>query len=336
MRFSENEVTERNQGDRQLKQAHVLKFRARLNSQVPLDVHREFTGGYFPRFRSLYLSEVKESRGKLRLETTLPEAVYKKDLPGGGEDFYYTKDFVAGAQIKTDKGVYVVTDVDLSRLRYETEPTEARPAKEYGSPLLQKVREKIRGRAGAGEEDGRVTIRRLGKHFRIVDDSGDRKLDAAELGKALREYGLEVSESEVGQVLQEFDQDDDGFVSYDEFMEAVRGPMSEVRKLCVQQAFKKIDYNKDGVLTGEDFKQFYSAKYHPQVLEGKITEDEAIAKFASRFEGSQKKNGIITWDEFQDYYNGVSASIDDDEYFVFMMARSWNLDNRNATRTPFR
>eukprot|EP00756_Hemistasia_phaeocysticola_P006926 Hpha_TRINITY_DN14054_c0_g1::TRINITY_DN14054_c0_g1_i1::g.44367::m.44367 len=337
LRFSEQEIPERKEGNRQLKQAHVLKFRARLDSKAPLDLHREFTGGYFPRFRSLYVSEVKERAGRITLHTMMPEAVHKRELPGGKEDFYYTKDFVAGAKIVADDGtVFVVTDVDLSRLLYETEPEAPRPPKDYGSPILQKIREKIRGRAGAGEEDGRVTVRRLGKHFRIVDDSGDRKLDSAEFGKALREYGLDLSEGEVEAVQAEFDADDDGFISYDEFMEAVRGPMAEIRKLCVQQAFKKIDYNKDGVLTASDFKQFYNAKYHPKVLQGEMTEDEAIMKFASRFEGSKQKNGTITWDEFQDYYNGVSASIDDDEHFVFMMERAWNLDNRNATKTPFR
>jgi len=33
----------------------------------------------------------------------------------------------------------------------------------------------------------------------------------------------------------------------------------------------------------------------------------------------------VTKSEFVDYYSGVSASIDDDQYFVQMMHRAWKL-----------
>lgn len=39
----------------------------------------------------------------------------------------------------------------------------------------------------------------------------------------------------------------------------------------------------------------------------------------------QEKDGIVTFDEFCDYYAGVSCSIDTDEYFAEMMKQSWKL-----------
>lgn len=33
----------------------------------------------------------------------------------------------------------------------------------------------------------------------------------------------------------------------------------------------------------------------------------------------------VTWDEFLNYYTGVSASIDDDNYFCTMMKRAWRM-----------
>ena len=40
---------------------------------------------------------------------------------------------------------------------------------------------------------------------------------------------------------------------------------------------------------------------------------------------TQVADGIVTFDEFCDYYKDVSASIDTDEYFGVMMTQAWKL-----------
>lgn len=41
---------------------------------------------------------------------------------------------------------------------------------------------------------------------------------------------------------------------------------------------------------------------------------------------TQIADGIVTFDEFCDYFRDVSASIDTDEYFRAMMVNSWKID----------
>ena len=41
---------------------------------------------------------------------------------------------------------------------------------------------------------------------------------------------------------------------------------------------------------------------------------------------------IVTKEEFEEYYNNVSASIDLDDYFSVMMNSAWNLDNSRVTK----
>lgn len=36
-------------------------------------------------------------------------------------------------------------------------------------------------------------------------------------------------------------------------------------------------------------------------------------------------DGIVTMDEFLDYFKDVSASIDRDDYFALMMQNSWKI-----------
>lgn len=39
----------------------------------------------------------------------------------------------------------------------------------------------------------------------------------------------------------------------------------------------------------------------------------------------QHNNGRVSLEEFTEYYRNISASIDDDSYFVLMMSNSWNV-----------
>lgn len=40
---------------------------------------------------------------------------------------------------------------------------------------------------------------------------------------------------------------------------------------------------------------------------------------------TQKKDGIVTFDEFVDYYKDISASIDNDDYFELMIWNAWHI-----------
>lgn len=60
--------------------------------------------------------------------------------------------------------------------------------------------------------------------------------------------------------------------------------MNEFRVGIVNQAFNKLDKNKDGVLTLKDIKGVYSAKNHPDVKKGTKTEDEILGDFLETFE----------------------------------------------------
>ena len=80
----------------------------------------------------------------------------------------------------------------------------------------------------------------------------------------------------------------------------------------------------------EDIKDVYNASRHPAVLEGRKTEREVLEEFLSTFEMhlSGVSDGIVTREEFIEYYTNISASIDNEDYFAQMMNSSWNLDSK--------
>ncbi len=147
------------------------------------------------------------------------------------------------------------------------------------------------------------------------------------------DFRIQMSPEEARVLFDTFDLDGSGAVSYDELMRCVIGEMTPLRKALVKKAFTKLDANGNGMIELDDIKKFYSGKQHPDVKAGKKTEQEVLSEFLDTFEmhhsmkNPKDKDRIIRLNEFYEYYNNVSASIDNDQYFELMITNAWNLNN---------
>jgi Ca2+-binding EF-hand superfamily protein len=192
---------------------------------------------------------------------------------------------------------------------------------------MDKFREKILERGGKG-------ILGLARQFKIFDDNNSGTLDLPELTKAIRDFRVDLSPNEIKILFNLADTDQSGEVSYDEFLREIRGDMPKARRNLVDQAFKKLDTDGSGAVDMSEIKKLYNCKKHPDVLSGKKTEDEVYTEFMETFQlhaaikGKGVKDTTITRDEFQEYYENISASIDRDDYFELMMNNAWKLGER--------
>ncbi|EHB15106.1 Calcyphosin [Heterocephalus glaber] len=130
-------------------------------------------------------------------------------------------------------------------------------------------------------------IQSLARFFRRLDRDGSRSLDAVELQRGLAELGL-------------------------------------AREAIIAAAFAKLDRSGDSVVTVDDLRGVYSGRSHPKVCSGEWTEEEVLQRFLDNFD-ARDKDGQVTLEEFQDYYSGLSASVDTDEEFVAMVTSAWQL-----------
>lgn len=105
--------------------------------------------------------------------------------------------------------------------------------------------------------------------------------------------------------------------------------MNPARKKIVMQAFKKLDKDGGGWIDISDIRGVYNCAKHPDVIAGKKTEDQILGEFLETFEtahsmrNNDAPNHVVTKEEFEEYYNNISASIEDDAYFTTMMNNAW-------------
>ena len=201
-----------------------------------------------------------------------------------------------------------------------------------GSSSILKFREAVAKRGVRG-------IMSLRRSFMIADDNNDKTIDMNEFSKLIHDYRIPVEEKDIKALFLEFDSDRSGSISYDEFLRGIVGEMNDFRMNLAKKAFKIMDTDNSGLIDINDIRGKYNAKFHPEVKAGKKTEDEVLAEFLDTFEyhfnllnSNKSKDRSITIDEWIEYYNNISMSIDRDDYFELMMNNAWNMDGKMVTK----
>ena len=88
--------------------------------------------------------------------------------------------------------------------------------------LLRLFMDKLRARGARGM----IGLQRI---FKIMDDDESGALSLREFSKACKDFKIGISEENVPALFSLFDTNGDGTMSYQEFLEAVRGQLNERR-----------------------------------------------------------------------------------------------------------
>ena len=180
-------------------------------------------------------------------------------------------------------------------------------------------------------ERGVQGICSIARNFRIIDENNSQTIDFDEFKQVCNMYNFGLDDKQLKMVFGNFDSENIGEIDYDEFIRTLRGEMNEFRQNLVQNVFDKLDIKKSGEISFKELNNKYNAKNHPDVISGKISEEEALKEFIDTFQETYnylcgtETNNIVTIEEFLEYFENVSMTIDEDDYFEYLLNNVWNL-----------
>ena len=93
-------------------------------------------------------------------------------------------------------------------------------------------------------------------HFLKFDRNGDGFITSSELGSCLRSLGFHIEEKHLKELIEEFDRNNDGKVSFEEFYHVVnvrmKTPLTEDE---LKEAFALFDKDNNGKITSAELKK---------------------------------------------------------------------------------
>ena len=143
----------------------------------------------------------------------------------------------------------------------------------------------------------------LKKVFKYLDKNGDGRLTYGELRSGFdRVFGRYLSDLEMNKVIEEVDGDNDGYISYEEFLRVATNRKKLLEEKNLKLAFDRFDVNKDGRLSREELKKVLGTQENQYINLLLIHIDKNNDGFISFPEFCELMNGVVnsTINSFQD------------------------------------
>ena len=192
-------------------------------------------------------------------------------------------------------------------------------------------------------ERGYTGIMSMRRTFMLMDENSSKKISFDDFDKMFKTFRYDLSEKEINNLFNYYDEGRNGYIKYDEFINDLFGNLNQFRKNVLKQVFDKLDKEEKGFITVGTIRHEYNPRGNPLVRQGKRCEDEILAEFLDvleyhfnllieKNEEDIDVNDIkVDFDDFCNFYKNISLCIEDDKYFEIMVLSEWGVQKEGKS-----
>ena len=192
-------------------------------------------------------------------------------------------------------------------------------------------------------ERGYTGIMSMRRTFMLMDENSCKKISFDDFDKMFKTFRYDLSEKEINNLFNYYDEGRNGYIKYDEFINDLFGNLNQFRKNVLKQVFDKLDKEEKGLITVGTIRHEYNPRGNPLVRQGKRCEDEILAEFLDvleyhfnllieKNEEDIDVNDIkVDFDDFCNFYKNISLCIEDDKYFEIMVLSEWGVQKEGKS-----
>ena len=200
-------------------------------------------------------------------------------------------------------------------------------AKEYFQKLINSLKDQIHTNNG-------ITYYTFLYELKNASDE-ESKISINALLNGFKSIGVNLPQNDLNNFFNLLDFSNTGKISLDDIINTIVDPLVDHRKYSIVDKFAKFDTEKQGKILISLLKEKYNPKGHPDVINGKISEEEAFKQFCYTLDiycGIRNIKVDIDYKQFIEYYSGISSSILDENAFIEILNGVWGNDNINMKK----
>ena len=197
-------------------------------------------------------------------------------------------------------------------------------------PSIKKLRNLLANR-------GMKNIFIIQRMLYIYDKNQSEEIPFEKLCDIFEIYNINIAREEIFEFFEFLDKEHKGLIKYNDLIMILINNINENRIILIQNLFDKIRKGKEYILLN-DIKKYFNPDKYPDVLEQKKTSDEIAFDFIDSLEIFKEYNinlknesiinGIMTYNDFENYFKEISLSIIDDKIFDYIINFCWEVDDR--------
>ena len=197
-------------------------------------------------------------------------------------------------------------------------------------PSINKLRNLLANR-------GMKSIFIIQRMLYIYDKNQSGEIPIEKLCDIFEIYNINITREEIFELFEFFDKERKGVIKYNDLITILINNINENRILLIQNLFDKLRKGKEYVLLN-DIKKYFNPDKYPDVLEQKKRRDEIAFDFIDSLEIFKEYNinlknesiinGIMTYNDFENYFKEISLSIIEDKIFDYIINFCWEVDDK--------